>query len=110
MHIANSLSECSYIIALYTVVHVQIAKDMERWAKNVNAAKAAQQQQLQVLIQLERTEAQIKAAMGTPAALLPMSGPEETLGERQALLPTSGSEVMRSGIALSAALEVGISV
>ena len=36
--------------------YYKIAKDMERWAKTVNAAKAAQRQQLKALIELERAE------------------------------------------------------
>ena len=66
----------------------QIAKDMERWAKNVNAAKATQQQQLQALIQLEREDAQTKV----------ITAPVGT-GD-------SASDLRRTGIALSAALEV----
>ena len=68
---------------------LQIARDMERWAKSVNAAKAAQKQQLQALIQLERAEAS--------------SGPQEV--EQQPQAPPI-STVKRTGIALSAALEV----
>lgn len=64
---------------------------MERWAKNVNAAKAAQKQQLQALIQLERAEV---------VAL-------ETVEQQETQLQQPPvSAVKRSGISLSAALEV----
>ena len=62
---------------------------MERWAKNVNAAKASQQQQLQAIIQLERAEAQAKVTTTFNPA--PVAAPEG---------------FKRTGIALSAALEV----
>lgn len=68
----------------------KIAKDMERWAKNVNAAKAAQKQQLQALIQLERSEVVARETM--------------ELQEEEPEQP-SVSAVKRSGISLSAALE-----
>ena len=71
---------------------MQIAKDMERWAKSVNAAKAVQKQQLKALIELERAEVVAR----------------ETVGEQQQL--AVGSEVKRSGISLTAALEVGSSL
>ena len=61
---------------------------MERWAKNVNAAKASQQQQLQAIIQLERAEAQAKVTTINPAPVAATEG------------------FKRTGIALSAALEV----
>ena len=64
---------------------------MERWAKNVNAAKAAQKQQLQALIQLERSEVVARETM--------------ELQEEEPEQP-SVSAVKRSGISLSAALEV----
>ena len=71
---------------------MQIAKDMERWAKNVNAAKTVQKQQLKALIEQERAEVVAW----------------ETVGEQQQQqqqVPV-GSEVKRSGISLTAALEV----
>ena len=61
---------------------------MERWAKSFNAAKASQQQQLQAIIQQERAEAQVKAATTAPAPMVAAEG------------------FKRTGIALSAALEV----
>jgi len=61
---------------------------MERWAKNVNAAKASQQQQLQAIIQLERAEAQAKVPISNPTPVTDTEG------------------FKRTGIALSAALEV----
>ena len=61
--------------------------DMERWAKGVNAAKTAQKQQLKALIQLERAEVVARDAEKTPQQPL-------------------GTTVKRSGISLSAALEV----
>lgn len=73
----------------------QIAKDMERWAKTVNAAKAAQKQQLKALIELERAEV---AARDVPEDPQPL--------QQQISLST---EVKRSGISLTAALEVSLS-
>lgn len=67
---------------------LQIAKDMQRWAKTVNAAKAAQQQQLQTVIQQEKAESVMVAAQPTPVA------------------GGSPAVVKRTGIALSAAFEV----
>ena len=67
---------------------LQIAKDMQRWAKSVNAAKVAQQQQLQTVIQQEKAES-VMAAQLTPAAVL-----------------GSPAQVKRTGVALSAAFEV----
>lgn len=61
---------------------------MERWAKNFNAAKASQQQQLQAIIQQERAEAQVKTVTSVPAPMVAAEG------------------FKRTGIALSAALEV----
>ena len=65
---------------------------MERWAKNVNAAKAAQKQQLQALIQLERAEAVTRETEDQPQQQLSLVSPSNT--------------VKKSGISLSAALEV----
>ncbi|CAI8016755.1 RNA-binding protein 5-A [Geodia barretti] len=67
----------------------KIAKDMERWAKTVNAAKASQKQQLKALIQLERAEVAVRG---------------DTAGDQQQQL-SLGTEVRRSGISLTAALE-----
>ena len=75
---------------------VQVAKDMERWAKSVNAAKATQKQQLKALIQLERAEV---AARGDTA------GDQQQQQQQQQQL-SLGTEVRRSGISLTAALEV----
>ena len=74
---------------LLGLVSMQIAKDMERWAKGVNSAKAAQKQQLKALIELERTEVTIR----------------DTTISQQPPQPLA-TEVKRSGISLSAALEV----
>ena len=63
---------------------------MERWAKTVNAAKASQKQQLKALIQLERAEVAVRG---------------DTAGDQQQQL-SLGTEVRRSGISLTAALEV----
>lgn len=71
---------------------IQIAKDMERWAKGVNAAKATQKQQLKALIQLEMSE--VVARETTADQQLPQQS------------PSLMTEVKRSGISLSAALEV----
>ena len=76
---------------MYRSLSLQIARDMERWAKNLNAAKTAQKQQLQALIQLERAEVVARV----------------TEQQQQQPLPaTPVSAVKRSGISLSAALEV----
>lgn len=78
--------------AIHTLlILLQIARDMERWAKNVNAAKTAQKQQLQALIQLERAEVVARET-------------EDQKMHQQ--LETPVSAVKRSGISLSAALEV----
>ena len=69
----------------------QIAKDMERWAKSVNAAKAVQKQQLQALIQLERAETAVQS--------------QET-EQQQPQQFSSITAVKRSGIALAAVLQV----
>ena len=66
---------------------------MERWAKGVNAAKTAQKQQLKALIQLERSEVSAREATADQQLL-----PEQS--------PSLMTEVKRSGISLSAALEV----
>jgi RNA-binding protein 5/10 len=73
----------------------KVAKDMERWAKSVNAAKATQKQQLKALIQLERAEV---AARGDTA------GDQQQQQQQQQQL-SLGTEVRRSGISLTAALE-----
>jgi RNA-binding protein 5/10 len=70
----------------------KIAKDMERWAKTVNAAKAAQKQQLKALIQLERAEVAARETV------------EDQQQQQQQQL-SLGTEVKRSGISLTAALE-----
>lgn len=76
----------------YTLTDVkttfQIAKDMERWAKNVNAAKSVQQQQLQAVIEQERNEVVI-----TP----PVTYADSV---------TSVHEIKRTGVPLAAALHV----
>ena len=64
---------------------------MERWAKSVNAAKAVQKQQLQALIQLERAEVVARES-------------EEQQQLQAVATPTTA--LMKTGIALSAALEV----
>ena len=68
---------------------------MERWAKSVNAAKAVQKQQLQALIQLERAEIIARET-------------EEQQQQQQLQQPvaTLTAAVKKTGIALSAALEV----
>ena len=79
------------IAHMYGSLSLQIARDMERWAKNLNAAKTTQKQQLQALIQLERAEVVARV----------------TEQQQQQPLPaTPVSAVKRSGISLSAALEV----
>lgn len=75
---------------------LQIAKDMERWAKSVNAAKSAQQQQLQALITQERAETQVPQPVAQTTVLAAQPSAE---AERI-------SEMKKSGMALSAALEV----
>lgn len=60
---------------------------MERWAKNVNAAKSAQQQQLQAVIEQERSEA--------------AAAPPEVYTD-----PTpSLSNIQRTGVPLASALQ-----
>jgi RNA-binding protein 5/10 len=72
----------------------KIAKDMERWAKGVNAAKATQKQQLKALIQLERAEVVARETV------------DQQLQQQQQLPVLSpDSAVTRSGFSLSAALE-----
>ncbi len=79
---------------------------MARWAKSVNAAKNVQQQQLQALIHLEKAEAQAVQSSSFIAA-------QTTLGAGLQYVAGGGGEVeriaemRRSGVALSAALEVG---
>lgn len=68
---------------------MQIAKDMERWAKNVNAAKSAQQQQLQAVIVQERNEA---ASSVTSSVVY--SDPTPSL-----------STIKRTGVPLASALQ-----
>lgn len=65
---------------------LQIAKDMERWAKNVNAAKSAQQQQLQAVIHQERSEV-VPEVTGVPDAGV-----------------TALSAIKRTGVPLASAL------
>ena len=80
-------------------IKLQIAKDMERWAKGVNAAKATQKQQLKALIQLERAEVVARETV------------DQQLQQQQQLPVLSpDSAVTRSGISLSAALEVHVHV
>lgn len=69
----------------------KIAKDMERWAKSVNAAKSAQQQQLQAVIHQER---EASSSVVTSAA------PES---DSSAL---SLSKIKRTGVPLASALQV----
>ena len=57
---------------------------MERWAKNVNAAKSAQQQQIQAVIQKEMSEAQQEVTTFSSS--------------------NSFSEIRRTGVPLSSAL------
>ena len=48
----------------------KIAKDMERWAKSVNAAKAVQQQQLQAVIKAEaQVAASVPALLNSPSLI-----------------------------------------
>lgn len=66
----------------------QIAKDMERWAKTVNAAKTVQQQQMQAVIQQEWGE-----SVSQPVTSVTSSTSSGSL-----------SEIKRSGVPLAAAL------
>ena len=59
-------------------LRLQIAKDMERWAKNVNAAKSAQQQQLQAIIQHQHIEAVPEPATVPDVATTPLSAIKRT--------------------------------
>ena len=68
---------------------------MERWAKGVNAAKTAQKQQLKALIELERAEVAVREA-----------GDQQVQQQQSSLAPA----VKRSGISLSAALEVALAI
>ena len=68
---------------------MQIAKDMERWAKSVNAAKSVQQQQLQAVIQQERSESIPEG----PAAIVPAEADITAL-----------SGIKRTGVPLTSAL------
>ena len=64
---------------------------MERWAKSVNAAKSAQQQQLQAVIHQEREAASSVATSAAPES------------DSSAL---SLSKIKRSGVPLASALQV----
>lgn len=70
----------SQVCVLIIIITAQIAKDMERWAKTVNAAKSVQQQQLQAVIQQERSEAVPEPTLiGTsPDTLVSLSGIKRT--------------------------------
>ncbi len=62
---------------------------MERWAKNVNAAKSVQQQHIQTVIQQERIEAV-----------------SEMMSSATPVISGTTTEIKRSGVPLSAALQV----
>ena len=80
-------STCSALLC----AHIQIAKDMERWAKNVNAAKSVQQQQLQAVITQEREAATVAVT----------AAPTTTDSSMVAL-----SSIKRTGVPLTSALQV----
>lgn len=76
---------------------VQIARNMERWAKGVNKSKANQQKELQLRIQQEQEEKQRQAELMAAA-----------VAAASASAPNTLTKLVQSSerIALSAALEV----
>ena len=71
---------------------------MKRWAKSVNAAKATQQQQLQIFSQPSQQPVVLDAAAPQPVGLSAVSA--------SAGAGCTQDVVVRTGIALSAALKV----
>ena len=85
------LCVCVYVLVLILLLICltpQIAKNMERWAKSVNAAKSVQQQQMQTVITMEKAESQTS----TPA-----------MQQTESISFTTSIEPRRTGIALSSA-------